>query len=427
MGGATLARGGSGRDNCGWVGVRFGRDWRGWPARHRLASSGQDGRRTQRAFVDRCGRSRGGGPGELARHARARQPGAALPQQAVRIASATDVGSAALKYTAALLATSRSTGSSEHATGTPRAIASSTAGRSPRSGSGSRRPPRRRRGTRGGRGRRRRAGGRRPPRRPAPRGRGGRRVGAVAGEREHGAPRPSAATPSISAARFLCGRSEATLRTSGRSPWPTSAGGGGSAGRWGDAVGDDVDVRCIPSSLARSAADACETVMTPPRASGGGGDEHAWVPSRIAVGTASAACSHSTSWTVSTLGGPPASGPKFATPCRRSRWRAARGSPNSSPIAHEPRATPEEPTRTTCAASSQKPAPVVSRLTSAVSSRSGRSGDEAAHQTRARRSRGRPSGRAPRTTGLGRPSWPGAGSQAVEVGGHGSVEVTRRQ
>ncbi len=96
-----------------------------------------------------------------------------------------------------------------------------------------------------------------------------------------------------------------------------------------------------------------------------------FVPTRIAVGTVSGSLRQRTSWTVSTRGGPPATGPKLATECRRSSPRAARGSRHSSPAAHDPRATPEEPTGTTCAASLQNPSPVVSRLTSAVISSEG--------------------------------------------------------
>ena len=183
------------------------------------------------------------------------------------------------------------------------------------------------------------------------------------------------ASPSTSAARFLCGRSVATLSTSGRSPWPRSAGATAAAGGTVTPLGT-TEMRSAGtfSSCSTSAAAVCDPVMIR-SARRAAAVTSTFVPSRIAVGTVSGSRRHSTSWTLSTRTAPPCSGAKFAGECRTSSPRAARGSRHSSPSAHDPRATPEEPTSITCAASLQKPAPAaaVSRLTSAVSSRSGRS------------------------------------------------------
>ena len=350
------------------------------------------------------GRARGGGPGELggAREAGSRRRSPSV--SAVRIASATDVGSDGVEVdrrVAGHLAQHRAAPSTRPARRAPSPRA--PAGRSPRSASGWRRPPRPRRGTRAA------SGSTAPSRRTssatpaAPRARGGRRC-RCRGRRTRAAGRSSsAATPSISAARFLCGRSEATLSTSGRSPWPTSAGGGGSAGGGVTPLGT-TSTFVIPSSAGEVGGGRVRDGDDPPRAPGGAGDEHVRAePHRGRDRVGQLAPQH-------VVHGQHARRPAGQRPEVRDRSAGgrARAPPaaarNSSPIAHEPRATPEEPTRTTCAASSQKP--VAGRL--AVDERGELEvrplGDEPAHElarvglapARLARARG--------TGGRGRPS-----------------------
>ena len=359
--------GGWAAENGGWVGIAG-------PAARQAQP------RAQRALVDLGGRSCGGGPRELGGAGEAGRP-KAVPfsdRRSYRVGDRPRIRRVEVdRRVAGHLAQHRQLASTRPARRAPSPRA--RAGRSPRSASAWPRPRRRRRAPRDVAGRRRRAAAprrRAPP--PARRARRcpcrGRRTRAAGGRRAR-------ATPSISAARFLCGRSEATLSTTGRSPWPRSAGGGGSGGGGVTPLGTTSTFRIFNSDLT-SAAEAWETVMTR-RARRAAPVTSTFVPSRIAVGTASGSRRQRTSCTVSTRGGPPASGPKFATECRRSSPRAARGSRSSSPAAHDPRATPEESTRTTRAASVQNPSPVVSRLTSAVSSRSGRSATSPRSSSRA--------------------------------------------